>query len=80
MTLLLLASLYADEGEYVRALELAAQLSRDLPGERVSSLVRFLVALPSKSFHRLRGLRFEAHRPQYPSQQKRGVYLALLGC
>ena len=33
MTLLLLASLYADEGEYARALEVAAQLSHDLPGE-----------------------------------------------
>ena len=33
MTWLLLVSLYADEGEYARALELAAQLSHDLPGE-----------------------------------------------
>jgi Zn-dependent protease with chaperone function/tetratricopeptide (TPR) repeat protein len=33
MTWLLLASLYADEGEYLRALELATQLSHDLPGE-----------------------------------------------
>jgi Zn-dependent protease with chaperone function/tetratricopeptide (TPR) repeat protein len=34
MTWLLLANLYAEEGEYARALEIAAQLSRDLPGER----------------------------------------------
>jgi Zn-dependent protease with chaperone function/tetratricopeptide (TPR) repeat protein len=33
MTLLLLASLYADEGEYARALEAAVQLSHDLPNE-----------------------------------------------
>jgi Zn-dependent protease with chaperone function/Flp pilus assembly protein TadD len=35
MTWLLLASLYADEGEYTRALDMAVQLSRDLPGEPV---------------------------------------------
>jgi len=35
MTSLLLASIYADEGEYARALELASQLSRDLPSEEV---------------------------------------------
>jgi tetratricopeptide (TPR) repeat protein len=33
MTSLLLISLYSDEGAYTRALELATQLSRDLPGE-----------------------------------------------
>jgi Zn-dependent protease with chaperone function len=33
MTSLLLVNLYADEGEYARALELAAQLSHDLPGD-----------------------------------------------
>jgi Zn-dependent protease with chaperone function/tetratricopeptide (TPR) repeat protein len=33
MTWLLLIDLYTDEGEYARALELAGQLSRDLPGE-----------------------------------------------
>jgi Zn-dependent protease with chaperone function/tetratricopeptide (TPR) repeat protein len=33
MTWLLLASVYADEGENARALELATQLSHDLPGE-----------------------------------------------
>jgi tetratricopeptide (TPR) repeat protein len=35
MTLLLLASLYADEGDYARALEIAAQLCHDLPGDPV---------------------------------------------
>jgi Zn-dependent protease with chaperone function/tetratricopeptide (TPR) repeat protein len=33
MTWLLLASLYADEGDYARALERAEQLTRDLPNE-----------------------------------------------
>jgi Zn-dependent protease with chaperone function len=33
MTWLLLINLYADEGEYARALELASQLSHDLPDE-----------------------------------------------
>jgi Zn-dependent protease with chaperone function len=33
MTWLLLTSLYADEGDYERALERASQLSRDMPGE-----------------------------------------------
>ena len=35
ITSVLLLSLYADDGEYARALELAAQLSRDLPKEPV---------------------------------------------
>jgi Zn-dependent protease with chaperone function/tetratricopeptide (TPR) repeat protein len=33
MTWLLLASLYADEGNHARALEMASELSRDLPGD-----------------------------------------------
>jgi Zn-dependent protease with chaperone function/tetratricopeptide (TPR) repeat protein len=33
LTSLLLVSLYTDEGEYARALELATQLSHDLPGD-----------------------------------------------
>ncbi len=33
MTWLLLVSVYTDEGEHARALELAAELSRDLPGD-----------------------------------------------
>jgi Zn-dependent protease with chaperone function len=35
MTWLLLASIYADEEDYARALELAAQLSQDLPGDPI---------------------------------------------
>ncbi len=38
MTWLVLIHLYTDEGEYARALELASQLSRDLPGEPTGSL------------------------------------------
>ena len=38
MTWLLLINVYTDEGEYARALELAGQLSRDLPGEPVGPL------------------------------------------
>jgi predicted Zn-dependent protease len=33
LTWILLIEVYTDEGEYARALELAAELSRDLPGE-----------------------------------------------
>ena len=38
MAWMLLIEVYTDEGEYVRALELAAQLSQDLPGEPVGPL------------------------------------------
>ncbi len=38
MTWMLLIEVYTDEGEYDQALELAAQLSRDLPGEPVGPL------------------------------------------
>jgi Zn-dependent protease with chaperone function/tetratricopeptide (TPR) repeat protein len=38
MTWLLLGNVYTDEGDYPRALELAAELSRDLPGDPVGPL------------------------------------------